>query len=200
MTIESLAMRGKLFAHTLYANHAQSQLGTAGVGTGQGAGTPLQLAHTGYTGLVGVAMAAAADEVAWFLDPKGEFSFIDFGRDIQAEVIFEHSATDADTPVWKAFMKGIAKQAALSDPDSSSDGSITWAAHTCSTTDNSLEVTTRRGFKLTADVLEDDEMVIVNLECDSLGSASANEIILIGLRLYGTLKMTNDPPIPRQLT
>lgn len=201
MSIESLALRGKKHPLVLWGHHAHGLLGTAGVDTGQGTGNPVQIAHTGYTGLVGLGIGADADDVCWWVDPKTDLLWQDFGRDIQAQVVFQHAVAEDAQTVWKASIKGYALGAALSDPATAADGSITWPAATTAT-QHGIYTTSILGFKLTADVFADDELLAVLLECDDMGIAgvAANEIKLICLRLWGTTEMTYEPPTPRQLT
>jgi hypothetical protein len=197
MTIESLAMRGKLATLFLRARTNDTMLGTAGVMTGQGAGAPVEAAMGGYTVVIGVDAGADNDEICWIVDVPTQLWHFDLARDIRAQVLFQHQSTDADTPIFSIRAKGYANQAALSDPDSSPDGTITFPAVTCSTTDNSIEKTGIMGFKSVA--WASDELVLFNLRCDTI-SAGANEISIIGVRLFGTLLMTESPPTPRQLT
>lgn len=143
------------------------------------------------TTIIGVDMGAAGDEVAdFFMIPW------DMDKEYAPEyrVVFVHQATDADTPIWKVHLLPRQKQEALAPPidNASTYGeTITFGAHTCSTTADTIEVTDWN----TADastITDDDIMLGLSLECDDLGSASADEINLLGLEMRYTVKATSE--------
>lgn len=157
------------------------------------AGAPVTAqAGGGATEMHVVQMGAAADEIqTWIPVPHD----MDITRNAAARVWFIHSATGADTPIWKLFAKFFAKQAAITAGESSADETTTFAAHTCSTTDNSTEVTVWTELVWNDVLTTDDVLIALTLECDNLGSASANEIELFGLELaYYPAKMRFEGP------
>ena len=81
-------------------------------------------------------------------------------------------------------------EAALSDAGSSPDGTVTLAADTVTATADSLEVTAE-GHLVTAGELNDDDFLMFKCTCTSLGDASANEVLLIGLRIFGTMSQAS---------
>jgi hypothetical protein len=157
--------------------------------TSLGAGTPVLAEPVAAAQLAGMAINAAGNEI---------FHFWPIPRDMNRTVPFRvryhfiHTSTDADAPIWKTFYKAIARQQALSAANSSEDEVITHAAHTVSTTANAYEVTvwglSVSNTKLTAD----DIAVQFCFECDSLGSASANEINLLGVEIEYDIEATAD--------
>lgn len=162
-------------------------IGTAGADTGQSNGGPVVAVQAGAGELGVVQMAAAGDEIATLMPLPP-----DMKRDapVAARVWFCHSSTDADTPVFKVLSKFHAKQATLVDIDTSEDKLTTFSAHTCSTTAESLEVTDWTDLSWEDYLTDSDVAVGIILECDNLGSASANEIELLGLEIAYEIEAT----------
>jgi hypothetical protein len=128
-------------------------------------------------------IAAAGELVRWDV----ECSDIDFTREIRAIPVFKHTSTDADTPIFKLHYNTAAfgsfdpnadpPLAAAAEP--TLDSSQTYTAHTCSTTANTIEWVTPDTSKgiLPANTFRDNiPTLMLGLEADNLGSASANEI------------------------
>lgn len=122
--------------------------------------------------LFGLSMAAAGDtmHLIWMYpddldtaDPQLEFA-----------VCFIHESTDADAPIWKVHHLDLAAQQEMKEPVNDATEVVTFAAHTCSTTDESYEQTVWKA--ATTDPAAADLGSIIAVECDDLGSASANEI------------------------
>ncbi|OEU68506.1 MAG: hypothetical protein BBJ57_07450 [Desulfobacterales bacterium PC51MH44] len=153
----------------------------------QGAGAPAFGADLAGSELVGLLMAAAGDEVytmwpiPWDLDKD---------EPIRLRLWFTHGSTDADDPDWLVSLKAIAKQAAISDAASTPDEAIAFAAKAVSTTANSLEVLDWEITVSNTFLTALDRALLIAIECNGLGSASANEIILYGLEIEYTVKAT----------
>jgi hypothetical protein len=172
-------MKWKTKRMMLYAQFANDVIGTAGADTGLGGGTPVVATAAGST--IGVLQINQAnDEVQWFIPMPYD---LDTAAQVLGRVIFVHSSTDADTPVFTIKSKFHAKQATVVDFDTSEDQSIAFAAHTCSTTVESLEMTNWTDLGWDDSFVSGDAMVGIILIASNLGSASADEIELIGLEL-----------------
>jgi len=102
---------------------------------------------------------------------------------IRFRVWFVHAATSADTPAFQVDYVGIAKQAAIVDAQASADESVLIPAHTCSTTDNSLEVTAWAESASDLYLVATDFLLQLCLSATDLGSASANECEMLGLEM-----------------
>jgi len=155
----------------------------------QGAGAPVFGADLAATELVGLVMAAAGDEVytmwpiPWDLD-----------RDypIRLRLWFSHGSTDTDDPDWLVSLKGIAKQAALTDAASTPDDAIAFAAKAVSATANSLEILDWEVTTSETWLTALDRALLIATECNGLGSAEITEILLYGLEIEYTVKATGD--------
>lgn len=158
---------------------------TSGVPASLGAGAPVFAEISAAFEIMGMQIAAAGDEVYHFWPIPWD---MEMEQPLRFRVWFVHTSTDGDAPIWKLDYKGVGKQAALSDARSSADENLTFSAHTCSTTANSLEITAWKESTSDArNILTTDFAVLLALECDNLGSASANEIILLGLEVEYTI-------------
>ena len=141
--------------------------------------------------LHGLAMAASGDEMYWFVDPKTDMWMFDFTRDLHAQVVYTHTAAAADAGIdWIVSVKGVAEGEALSDAGATPDGTVSLAADTATAVADSLEVTSE-GAMVTADELTDDDLLMFKCECDDIGAAAADEILLIGLRIFGTMSQSH---------
>lgn len=148
--------------------------------------------------LSGLAIAADGDEIYTFLPIPWD---LDRNEPIRFRIWFHHTSTDADTPIWKVFYQFFAKQAALGDAIANTEETITFGAHTCSTTANTLEVTAWKESASQNYIAAADFGMAIAVECDTM-SGSANEISLIGLELEytlggaseGTRKRTSNAP------
>lgn len=139
--------------------------------------------------LAGLAIGAAGDEIfhLWKLPWD-----LDRDNPIQARIHFAHGTTDADTPDWKVFIKGLAHHEAFTAANSSADATLTFPALAVSTTANSLEKTSWQSTLVTSKLAAADLFAMLAVECNGLGSAGANEITLLGLELAYTIKATGE--------
>jgi hypothetical protein len=112
---------------------------------------------------------------------------MDIKQPLRFRVWFIHAATGADTPTFQVDYKGVAKQAAIVDVKASPDESVTLPAHTCSTTNNSLEVTAWAESTSDLFLTSTDFALQLALEITDLGSASNDEIKLMGLEMDYTI-------------
>lgn len=163
-------------------------IGTAGADTGISAGTPLVAAAAGGSEIGVIQQGAAGDEQVIFIPLPWD---LDRTAKVLARVWFIHSSTDADTPVWILKSKFHAKQVTVVDMDTSEDVATTFAAHTCSTTAESLEITAWTDLTWESYITDLDIAVGMLLECDNLGSASGDEIELLGLELLYQVEATD---------
>lgn len=132
--------------------------------------------------IVGLPMTTA-DEIAhihaipWDLDRLEKV----FGR-----IYFQHAAAGADTPgfIWTSAF--FAKQAAMTEFIANADKSTTFAAHTCSTNNPSLEVTVWTDLSWESYLTATDIMFAISIELNALGSASADECKLLGAEIMYT--------------
>jgi hypothetical protein len=128
---------------------------------------------------VGWLMAAAGDEVHFLWPVPRTWSRTD---KVLARIYFEHaSATTTDAPVWKVGVLFYGKQAQLAECQANADKVTTFTAHTCGSADPSLEVTKWTDLSFDDYAASTDVLMGISIECDSLGSASANEVKLIGI-------------------
>ena len=180
--------RRRIFLHPIDFASQWLEDGTSKVMTGQGAGTPVFAAlGVAASELTGIAIGAAGDEVYAFLPIPWD---LDPDYPVWARIWFTHDSTDADTPDWRVDFKLIKKQIAISDAKSSPDLTLTFAAKAVSTTSGALEVLQWEKGSLTFD--EDDLAMMIAVECNGLGNASANEIKFMGLELAYTVRATVD--------
>ncbi len=164
-------------------------IGTAGADTGLSNGTPLVAAAAGGSELGVLQMAAAADEFATMIPIPWD---LDRTKRVLGRIWFIHSSTDADAPVWLVKSKFHAKTATVVDTDTSEDVATTFAAHTCSATAESLEITKWTDLSWHTHITSTDVMVQLLLEADNLGGASANEVEFLGLELMYEADATHD--------
>jgi hypothetical protein len=170
--------------------------GTSGVPAALGAGGAIFAEVLAAAELAGMQVGAAGDEVYDFWPFPWDF---DKDHPLRFRYWFVHTATDADEPVFKTIYKAIGKQAAISDAGSSPDETVTHGAHTCSTTANALEITAWKKSVSDTKIASTDKALLLCHECDNLGSASANEIVLLGVEIEYTIKATSDDNL-RELT
>ena len=150
-------------------------------------GTPLAGDYgTTATECWGISIAAAGDEIAhympigWNWDTTQHFEF---------KVWFSHQSTTADAPIWKVHvLYRTAGVDALLPILDNADEVLTFDAHTCSTTADVAEGTDwKRAVGMTAGI---NNLIGISVECDDLGGASGDEIILIGLEVGFTVGAT----------
>lgn len=134
--------------------------------------------------IAGMVIGAAGDEVYDFMPIPWD---MDLTQPMRFRVWFIHAATGADTPIWKVMYQFFAKQAAVADFIANADETVTFDAHTCSTTNNSLEVTAWAESASETKWRSGDFALGLAVECDNLGSASGDEIKFLGLEIQYTV-------------
>ncbi len=177
---------------------AQSMLGlleASDLITSLGTGTPVFGEAVSAAEIAGLLMAAAGDEIYHLMPIPWD---MDTTQPMRFRVWFVHKSTSADTPIWKVLYKFFGKQAGLSDAASSPDETLTFTAHTCSTTDNSIEITDWKESLSETKIRATDFGLLFDMECDDLGSASADEIVALGIELQYTMRAA--PNLNKQVT
>ena len=159
--------------------------GTSKVLTSLGAGTPVMQEVLAAAQLAGIAINAAGNEVFHFWPIPRD---MDRAMPLRARIHFFHASTDGDNPVWKVFYKGIGKTDTLTAANSTPDETLTLPAHVVSVNANSLEITNWIKSVSETKIAATDIALLLTVECDGLGSASANEITFMGLELEYTLE------------
>lgn len=155
--------------------------------TSLGAGTPVLAEPVAAAQLAGMAINAAGNEIFHFWPiPRN----MDRAFPLRVRIHFIHTSTDADTPAWKTFYKAIARQEALTAANSTPDEQLDHDAHTVSTTANSFEVTNWKKSVSNTKLTANDIAILFCFECDNLGSASANEINLLGVEIEYVMQAT----------
>jgi hypothetical protein len=162
--------------------------GTSKVLTSLGAGTPVLGEVIAAAQLAGMPMDAA-DEVFHFWPIPWD---MDRAEPFRVRLHFIHKSTDADAPVFKTFYKAIARQEALTAANSSADETLTHSAHTCSTTNNSYEVTSWKSSASNTKIGSSDIALLFAFELDALGGATADECVLLGAEIEYTVKATDE--------
>ena len=181
--------RPKLRRHFISVKDMMGIIGAAGADVGTSAGAPVVAVAAGASEIGVLQMNAANDEVTHFMPIPWD---LDRNKKVLGRIWFIHSSTDADTPVWHVKSKFLAKQATVVDTDTSEDKDTTFAAHTCSTTAESFEITTWTDLNWDLYVQSTDAAVQMLVACTSLGSASADEIELLGLELLYEVDATSE--------
>lgn len=153
--------------------------------TGLGAGAPIYQEILAAAQISGLAIGAAGDEI--FTHWKLPWD-LDRNLPMAARIYFTHASTGAtDNPDWKMFLKGWKADEALSAANSSADETLTFPALAVSAANPSLELTAWQ--KTGANPFDaDDLFALICTECNGLGSASADEITLLGIELAYTIK------------
>jgi len=177
-TVDDAALAHKLGMLFLDSVLAQGLLTAAGVSASQGAGGQHAALSVADAELTGVTIDLN-DELYWELD-KAQVNHIDWNHPVLAQVVFESGGGAGDTPVFKVDIKGIAQDAVYTDAGATPDGTITFPAYTVVAT-GGRAVTPPQSFGVVD--LSADEGVLVKFTCTNLGSASADEIRLRGVRL-----------------
>lgn len=144
--------------------------------------------------IAGLAIAAAGDEIHHLWKIPWD---LDRDQPVQIRIWFIHSATDADDPDWIISLKGIANQAAITAATATADETLTFPALAVSTTDDSLEKTSWQSTGANAAIAAADHFIQMAIEANGLGSASANEITLMGIEIAYAIKATDQK---RELT
>lgn len=145
-----------------------------------------------------MAPATTAEIAGMTMDAADEICDIfpipwDMNRDkkMLARIFFQHNATGADTPQFTFTSKFYGKAVALTEFVAGADKSTAFASHTCSTTAASLEVTVWTDLSWDSYLTNTDVLAAISLEANSLGSASADEIVLLGVEYMYELEATD---------
>lgn len=169
--------------------------GATSFGAGESVGSPatagaavLDEIGATSTDVFGISIAAAGDLVSTFWPFPTDLDTSD--PQLEYRVHFVHEATDADEPVWKVHHLDVAKQEAFAEPVANATEVVTFTAHTCSTTADTLEVTAWEAASTNPG--SSDVAQIIAVEADNLGSASADEILFVGLEIRYKADMLDD--------
>lgn len=142
--------------------------------------------------IAGLAINQAGDEInhnwklPWDLDRQ---------QPLAARIYFTHaSATAADNPDWIVSLKGWKADEAISDPASTPDETLTFPALAVSAANPSLELTAWQKTGL-APFDADDLFALMCIECNGLGSATGDEISLLGIELAYTIKACGESQV-----
>lgn len=149
---------------------------------GAGAPTIIELSITG-SELIGLPFDDEDEVYTYWPIPWD----MDIEQPIRFRVWFIHASTSADTPAFQVDYKALGKQAAVVDVKASPNESVAIPAHTCSTTDNSLEVTAWAESTSNMYLTATDFLLLLALEMTSLGGASADECEILGLEMDYTV-------------
>lgn len=169
------------------AAYMSGMLTGAAANTSQGAGSAIHAAHSvGASEQTVVQIGADGDEVYHFWKIPYD---MDIDEPLRWRPIYSHSSTDADVPVWKLDYMGIADGEAIADITTHESTTISGAV---STTANALEIPSWKSTSSESYITSTDYGILIRLECDSLGGASANEIEVFGLEIQYTVKMCDD--------
>lgn len=116
----------------------------------------------------------------------------DLNRDkkVLGRIYFQHAAAGADTPGFIWTSKFFKKQEAMTEFIAGADKSTTFAAHTCSTNNPSLEVTAWTDLSWESYLTALDIMFAISIELNALGSASADECKLLGAEIAYEIEKT----------
>lgn len=162
-----------------------SALGAAGVDTmATGAGAAVSAVHSlGSSALNCYLIAASGDDANHIMPLPWD---MDHTKEVYARIHFVHASTDADTPDWIVSYTLYAKQAALTLCVAGTRDDGVAITHTCSTTDDSYEITKWGALSWVDSYAAGDEIVQWNVECNGI-SAGANEIELVGFEFLYTV-------------
>lgn len=157
--------------------------------SGQTAGAPFaQEIGATSTDVYGMQIAAAGDLCSTFWLFPDDLDTSD--PQLEFRIAFVHEATGADTPIWKVHHLDRAKQEAFAEPVAGATEAVTFAAHTCSTTADTLEVTDWKA--AATNPASTDVGMVLAVEADDLGSASANEISFVALQIRYKADLLDD--------
>jgi len=147
-------------------------------------------------GLSGLPMDDA-DEVGFLIDVKSDLWDADLARDMQVELIFTTAKAGAHANIdFKVFAKGFAAGDDLSSPLTSPDVSLTLPAQTVA---GQYDVATVKYPLGAPDTFTDDEIIGLVVELDDKGDGAADNLILLGARLWYTAEIC-DPDGHRRQT
>lgn len=166
---------------------------TANMIAGLGTGAPT-FQEVSNTNLAGLAINTVGDEffhlwkIPWDLDRS---------YPTQMRLIFSHESTDADDPAWNIKLKGLANQVAMSSAASTPDETLTFPALAVAEVAYALEKTSWQATAIKDAIALADLFVQMAIKCTDLGSASADEITLLGVEIAYVIKATDQK---RELT
>lgn len=117
----------------------------------------------------------------------------DMNRDktMLARIYFQHAAAGADTPGFIMTSKFWAKQQAMDEFIAGADKAVSFAAHTCSTTNPSLEVTVWTDLVWDDYLTNTDILAAISIELNDLGSAATDECKLLGVEYMYEIEATD---------
>jgi len=156
-------------------------LADAALGTGAAVMT-----HFNSLGVVGALMGDEGDlcTVLWPFPMQ-----IDETKPLEMRIIYFHTAAAADVPIWKVHYKLQTDGAAATV---SSPTALTFDGDTCTATANAIEAT---AWKIVpAGTFTRGGIYIIQVECDSFGGASSDEIY------FAALQIAYKPSISKGLT
>lgn len=104
-------------------------------------------------------------------------------------VCFIHESTDADEPVWEVHHTDLARQQEMVEPIAAATETLEFDAHTCSTTDESFEITS--WFPAATQPDSADVASLLGVQCKTI-AASADEIKFLQLGIRYKVKMLYD--------
>ena len=147
-------------------------------GSAATAGTPL-VGEIGATSTDIAAIETAADgdlaSTYWVFPSDMDMD----NPNMSFRVFFVHEGAAADLPIWKVVHLDLAAQDAFAEPVANATETVTFPAHTCGATADSLEVTAWAAVTTQPDSA--DVAMLLAVERDSHGSASAGEIFILGV-------------------
>lgn len=129
-----------------------------------------------------------ADEVAHIMAIPWN---LDRNKKVLGRIFFQHAAAGADTPGFIWTSKFFGKQDAMTEFISGADKSTSFAAHTCSTNNPSLEVTDWTDLSWEDYITATDILYAMSIELNALGSASADECKVLGVELMWQIEATD---------
>jgi len=134
--------------------------------------------------LAGLAIAAEGDEV---YDLKKVPWDMDRDKPVQARLhFFSSTGTATDVIDWVATLKGLAIGEAASDAKATPDALFTFPAKALNGVADGLNVTD--WIKVDAPIFAAADLFMqMSIECNGLGTAGANEIVLSGIELAYTI-------------
>jgi hypothetical protein len=136
------------------------------------------------------------DELYHELDVKTHLAVADLDKDLWLELVFTSLKSTAHGAIdFKAFAKGMAAGATLTDYLVSPDSSIVYPAQSVATT---LKLCKASMPLNAAGVFKDDEILGVVIELDDKGDGAADETVLLFSRLWYTPEICD--PYGRQLS
>jgi len=141
------------------------------------------------TGSIGCSIGAAGDELQTYIPIPWD---LDLDKPLEFKIWFTHQTATADAPIWKIHLlpRTSGSEALLPVLDNvASGGTITCAAVTVAETADVVEATAWSP-STPSWFATGDNFLGISVEADDLGSASADEIILIGAEIRYTVKAT----------